>query len=149
MALTGELPQYSNKSIGVNVQYHIIDATWSQMSFRIGSYLFWRKLFCYNIFKKAIGLNVGLQFEWDNKKANINKQKHGVTFEEATTAFADEFSITIDDPLHSDDEDRMILIGLSKQFNILVVVHTERGDILRIISARKASKQEQKFYKEH
>ncbi|CAA6824824.1 MAG: Unknown protein [uncultured Sulfurovum sp.] len=92
---------------------------------------------------------MGLQFEWDDKKANINKRKHGVTFEEATTAFADDLSITIDDPLHSQDEDRLILIGLSKQFNTLVVVHVERRDVLRIISARKATKQEQKFYEEY
>ena len=59
---------------------------------------------------------MALQFEWDEKKAKINKRKHGITFEEATTAFADELSITIDDPLHSDDEDRLILIGQSKQF---------------------------------
>jgi uncharacterized DUF497 family protein len=58
-------------------------------------------------------------------------------------------SITIEDPLHSDDEDRFILIGLSKFSNILVVVHVERADVLRIISARKASKKEQEFYEEN
>ena len=92
---------------------------------------------------------MGLQFEWDNKKANINRRKHDITFEEATTAFADELSITIDDPLHSQDEDRLILMGLSKQFNTLVVVHIERRKSIRIISARKATKQEQKFYEEY
>jgi uncharacterized DUF497 family protein len=91
---------------------------------------------------------VSLKFEWDENKAKINKRKHGITFEEATTAFADELSITIDDPLHSDDEDRLILIGKSQYFNTLVVVHVERKDILRIISARKATKKERKFYEE-
>ena len=70
-------------------------------------------------------------------------------FEEATTAFADELSITIDDPLHSHDEDRLILIGMSKQSKTLVVIHVERGDIIRLISARKATKQEQNFYEEY
>ena len=92
---------------------------------------------------------MGLQFEWDEKKAKINKRKHGITFEEASTAFADELSITIDDPLHSDDEDRLILIGQSKASKTLVVVHVERGETIRIISARKATKHEQKFYEEY
>ena len=92
---------------------------------------------------------MSLQFEWDDKKANINRRKHGVTFEEATTAFADELSITIDDPLHSQDEDRLILIGMSQEFKTLVVVHVEKRETIRIISARKATKQEQKFYEEY
>jgi uncharacterized DUF497 family protein len=92
---------------------------------------------------------MGLQFEWDEKKANINRQKHGITFEEATTAFADELSITIDDPLHSEDENRLILIGKSKQFKTLIVIHVERTKAIRIISARRATKREQKFYEEY
>jgi len=92
---------------------------------------------------------MGLEFEWDEKKAKINKRKHGITFEEASTAFADELSITIDDPSHSDDEDRLILIGQSKAFKTLVVVHVERRKSIRIISARKATKHEQKFYEEY
>jgi uncharacterized DUF497 family protein len=92
---------------------------------------------------------VGLQFEWDEKKAKINKRKHGITFEEATTAFADELSITIDDPLHSDDEDRLVLIGQSKAFKTLIVIHVEKREFIRIISARKATKHEQKFYEEY
>ncbi|MCH9739999.1 MAG: BrnT family toxin [Epsilonproteobacteria bacterium] len=92
---------------------------------------------------------MGLQFEWDEKKAKINKRKHGITFEEATTAFADELSITIDDPLHSDDEDRLVLIGQSKAFKILIVIHVEKRESIRIISARKATKHEQKFYEEY
>jgi uncharacterized DUF497 family protein len=92
---------------------------------------------------------MGLQFEWDEKKANINRRKHGITFEEATTAFADELSITIDDPLHSEDENRLILIGKSKQFKTLIVIHVKKRESIRIISARKATKHEQKFYEEY
>jgi len=92
---------------------------------------------------------LGLQFEWDEKKAKINKRKHGITFEDASTAFADELSITIDDPEHSEDEDRLILIGQSKKFKTLVVIHVERRESIRIISARKATKHEQKFYEEY
>jgi uncharacterized DUF497 family protein len=92
---------------------------------------------------------MSLQFEWDEKKAKINKRKHGVTFEEATTAFADELSITIDDPIHSEDEDRLILIGQSKGFKTLIVIHVEKRESIRIISARKATKHEQKFYEEY
>jgi uncharacterized DUF497 family protein len=83
------------------------------------------------------------------KKAKINKRKHGITFEEATTAFADDLSITIDDPLHSDDEDRLVLIGQSKTFKTLIVIHVEKRESIRIISARKATKHEQKFYEEY
>ena len=92
---------------------------------------------------------MGLLFEWDDKKAQINIRKHGISFEEASTAFADDLSITIEDPLHSDEEDRFILIGLSKASNTLVVVHVERGSVIRIISARKATKKEQRFYEEN
>jgi len=92
---------------------------------------------------------VGLQFEWDEKKAQSNLRKHGISFEEATTAFGDTLSITIDDPLHSQDEDRLILIGLSEALKTLVVVHVEKRDTVRIISARKASKNEKQFYEEN
>ena len=87
-----------------------------------------------------------LAFEWDPTKAKSNEQKHGVTFDEASGAFADTLSVTIYDPLHSDEEDRFILIGISFQNRILVVVHTDRGNKIRIISARKATKEERKFY---
>ena len=92
---------------------------------------------------------MGLQFEWDEKKAQSNLRKHGISFEEATTAFGDTLSITIDDPLHSQDEDRLILIGLSEALKTLVVVHVEKRDTVRIISARKASKNEKQFYEEN
>ena len=92
---------------------------------------------------------MGLLFEWNDKKAITNKHKHGISFEEATTAFGDELSITIDDPLHSGDEDRLILIGQSETLKTLVVVHIEKRETIRIISARKATKKEQKFYEEY
>ena len=92
---------------------------------------------------------MGLLFEWDNTKAQSNLQKHGVSFEEASTVFGDTLSITIDDPLHSQDEDRLILIGLSEDLKTLVVVHVEKRETIRIISARKASKKEKQFYEEN
>jgi len=72
-----------------------------------------------------------------------------VSSEEASTVFGDTLSITIDDPLHSQDEDRLILIGLSEDLKTLVVVHVEKRETIRIISARKASKKEKQFYKEN
>ena len=87
-----------------------------------------------------------LIFEWDPKKANRNIKKHGVSFDEASTAFQDTLSLTIDDPLHSDNEMRIVLIGMSYKNRILVVVHTEREDHIRIISARKATKKEREQY---
>jgi len=72
-----------------------------------------------------------LIFEWDPQKAKSNLIKHGVSFEEASTAFQDTLSLTIDDPLHSIDEDRVVLIGMSNKNRLLVVVHTERGDNIR------------------
>ncbi len=89
-----------------------------------------------------------LLFEWDPKKARKNIEIHGVSFDEASTAFKDTLSLTIHDPLHSDDEDRFILIGDSYKNRLLVIVHTERGDKIRIISARKATKKERKQYEE-
>ena len=85
-------------------------------------------------------------FEWDEKKAEQNIKKHNVPFEEAATVFSDPFSITIYDPLHSKDEDRFVILGMSKKNRLLVVVHTERGDKIRIISARKATKKEKRQY---
>ena len=87
-----------------------------------------------------------LIFEWDDKKASQNIKKHGISFEEATTVFGDPFSITIYDPLHSKEEDRFVILGMSNKNRILVVVHTERNDRIRIISARKATKKERKQY---
>jgi len=87
-----------------------------------------------------------LKFIWEPQKAIINLKKHGVSFAEASTAFEDVLSLNIDDPLHSSDEERMVLIGMSFKNRLIIVVHTERGDNIRIISARKATKKERKYY---
>jgi hypothetical protein len=89
-------------------------------------------------------------FEWDPNKAKINIQKHGISFEEATTVFGDYRSITIDDPIHSGHEKRFVTIGLSSIKNrLVIVVHTDRGERIRIISARPASRKEiMRYYEE-
>lgn len=87
-----------------------------------------------------------LNFEWDEEKAKANLKKHRVSFEEATTVFIDPFSMTIPDPDHSMDEQRYIDIGSSDKGRVLVVVYTERGSKIRIISCRKATPSEQKLY---
>lgn len=89
-----------------------------------------------------------LHFEWDEDKAKRNIQKHEVSFEEAATIFGDLFSLTIYDPLHSTEEDRFITIGLSLRHRLLAVVHSDRGDYIRIISAREATRRERKTYEE-
>lgn len=87
-------------------------------------------------------------FEWDKRKASENKRKHGVTFEEAKSAFLDENARVIPDPEHSVDEDRFVLLGLSLQLRMLVVVHCYREgeNTIRIISARKADRSERRQY---
>jgi uncharacterized DUF497 family protein len=90
-----------------------------------------------------------LLFEWDPNKAKENLEIHGVSFDEAGTAFRDTLSLAIYDPLHSEAEDRFVLMGNSHQDRLLVVVHTVRGDNIRLISARKASKKERKQYEEN
>jgi len=87
-----------------------------------------------------------LTFEWDPQKAESNIENHGVSFEEASTVFRDPLSLTIDDPLHSTDEERLVQIGISYKNRLLVVVYTERGDNTRIISARKATRKERNNY---
>ncbi len=87
-----------------------------------------------------------LNFEWDPEKAAQNAEKHGVTFEEAATSFGDPLSLTIDDPGHSEVEDRFIHLGLSHRNRLIVTVFTERGDRIRIISARVASSKEREQY---
>jgi hypothetical protein len=89
-----------------------------------------------------------LTFEWDGKKATSNAKKHGVRFEEASTVFDDERSLTIDDPGHSQVEARFVTIGRSHRGRLLVVVHTERSDNIRVISARPASPREKRTYGE-
>lgn len=91
---------------------------------------------------------MALSFEWDEGKAKKNLIKHGVSFEEASTVFEDPLSLTIADPLHSDEEDRLVTLGESTDGRPLVVVFTERGDNIRIISARRASRRERKDYEE-
>src|SRR5439155_19128339 len=89
-----------------------------------------------------------LRFEWDAAKARLNERKHGVSFEEAQTVFADELGLLIHDPDHSDDEDRFVLLGLSSSLRALVVCHCYRSEneVIRIISARKADRREQRLY---
>ena len=91
---------------------------------------------------------MGLSFEWDVNKATANQGKHGVSFDEAATAFGDPLSVTILDPDHSSDEERFILIGYTYLGSLLVVVHTERGQRIRIISARQATANERREYEE-
>ncbi len=92
---------------------------------------------------------MALLFEWDPEKGRRNLATHGVSFDEASTAFRDLLSMTIDDPLHSVDEDRFVLIGHSNRNRLLVLVHTERGDRIRIISARPATNRERFYYEEN
>ena len=91
---------------------------------------------------------MSLQFEWDEQKADRNEIKHGVNFAEAKTVFADLNSITIDDFEHSIEEDRYIDIGISDRGRLLVVIYTERGDSIRIISSRCATNQEIRIYEQ-
>jgi uncharacterized protein len=88
------------------------------------------------------------QFEWDPKKARTNLSKHDVDFEEASTIFDDPIFITFLDTEHSIDEERYITIGLSDKARLLMVAHAERNNRIRIISARKATKNEEKYYQE-
>ena len=91
-----------------------------------------------------------IRFEWDENKNEINKKKHNISFEEARTVFYDENALLIDDPEHSQEEERFIILGLSKRANLLVVCHCYRASdtVIRIISARKATKNETKQYNE-
>ena len=89
-----------------------------------------------------------LSFEWDEKKARSNAKKHGVTFDEASTVFGDARSLTIPDPAHSEAEERFVTMGSSHRSKLVVVVHTERDDNIRIISARPANRRERKAYEE-
>lgn len=89
-----------------------------------------------------------LRFEWDSNKAQSNVQKHGVSFQEAKTAFEDVNGILFDDPDHSESEERFILLGLSAETRLLIVCHCYRGlnEVIRIISARKATAAETHVY---
>ena len=89
-----------------------------------------------------------LKFEWDDRKNKTNIKKHGISFEEASSVFFDEDALIISDESHSQKEERFIMIGFSYKFNLLVVCHCYRQNesIIRIISARKATKNERKEY---
>ena len=87
-------------------------------------------------------------FEWDSQKAATNARKHGVTFDEAATAFGDPFGLMVDDPRHSETEHRSVLLGYSQAGRLLAVMFTERGDRLRLISARTATRRERRHYEE-
>jgi uncharacterized DUF497 family protein len=89
-----------------------------------------------------------MKFEWDRGKAKSNLSKHGVSFEEAATVFGDPLSLTISDPGHSEEEDRFVTMGVSSKLRTIVVVHTDRADHVRIISARLATTRERKDYEE-
>jgi uncharacterized protein len=89
-----------------------------------------------------------MQIIWDARKAAANKKKHGVSFEEAATVFADPLSLTGADPDHSVGEHRWISFGQSVRGRLLAVAHTDEGDIIRIISARVATRHEKRFYEE-
>ena len=86
------------------------------------------------------------EFEWDNEKAGKNIKKHGVSFEEAATIFNDPRIATISDPDHSETEERFVSLGMSFIQRLLSVIHTERSERIRLISARKATKTERKTY---
>jgi uncharacterized DUF497 family protein len=89
-----------------------------------------------------------IKFEWDPGKARRNLRKHGIDFDEASTVFADTLSITIPDPDHSEEEERWVTMGLSNRQRLLVVVHTEEEQMIRIISARTADRLERRKYEE-
>lgn len=89
-----------------------------------------------------------IKFEWDAVKASANAKKHGVSFDEAQSIFYDEFAVQFFDAEHSSEEERFLLLGMSTEARLLLVCHCEResGGIIRIISARKATKRESAFY---
>jgi uncharacterized protein len=90
-----------------------------------------------------------LTFAWDSDKSELNKRKHGISFEEAESVFYDEKAIEFYDPEHSDDEDRFLMLGMSFKLRILVVCYClrDKGSVIRIISARKATRKEGKAYR--
>lgn len=89
-----------------------------------------------------------IKFEWDSAKVISNQKKHGISFEEAKSVFFDEFAVQFFDEANSESEDRFLMLGLSDQANLLIVCHCEReeGNIIRMISARKATKNESQYY---
>ena len=93
-------------------------------------------------------VGMALRFEWHGRKARMNVAKHGVSFDEARTVFGDPLSITVADLGHTEDEYRFVIVGLTDQRRLVVVSHVERGDTIRIVSARTANRREKKAYEE-
>jgi len=89
-----------------------------------------------------------MKFEWDPQKADSNLKRHGVSFQEAASVLGDDLSITYPDPDHSVREHRFITVGMSRSGSVLMVAHTDRGDNVRIISARKTTRRERRYYEE-
>ena len=89
-----------------------------------------------------------MRFEWDETKAAANLTKHGVSFAEAATVFGDLLSDTFDDPDHSAEERRFVIIGMSENGRMLIVAHTDDGEVVRLISAREPTRGEREFYEE-
>ena len=89
-----------------------------------------------------------MKFEWDSSKSSANVKKHGVSFAEAQTVFYDDFAVQFFDQEHSSSEDRLLLLGMSSEARLLLICHCERdaGEVVRLISARKATKRERAFY---
>lgn len=89
-----------------------------------------------------------IRFSWDSAKAAVNLKKHGVSFDEAQTVFYDDFAVQFFDDSHSEDEERFLMLGMSTGANLLLVCHCEReaGELIRIISARRATQSESTFY---
>lgn len=87
-----------------------------------------------------------MDFEWNPQKADINQREHGITFEEASTVFGDVLSVTFPDPDHSIQEERFLLLGVSSKNRVLLISHVYRAGTIRIISARKATRKERKYY---
>jgi uncharacterized DUF497 family protein len=104
--------------------------------------------YTYNV--RTFALMADLRFEWDPKKAAENHRKHGIAFEEAHSVFVDEHALLLDDPDHSTHDDRFVLLGLSAAMRVLVVVHgyRESEGVIRLISARKATRTERAHYLE-
>jgi uncharacterized DUF497 family protein len=99
--------------------------------------------------RSPLQYNVNMRFEWDPGKAASNARKHGVSFEEAKTVFYDDFAVQFQDEEHPGNEERFILLGVSATIRLLVVCHCERsrGEVIRIIAARKATRREATFYR--
>ena len=91
---------------------------------------------------------MAMKFKWDSQKADSNLKKHGVSFQEAASVLGDALSITYYDPDHSVREHRFITVGMSRSGRVLMVAHTDRGDNVQIISARKTTRKERRYYEE-